>query len=230
MPKLPNCLRRIVLPNPYRKIACLTAPPKPQPVAQPAPRTFKVRSMLIYQNPNNQLDTYFDKTQQALDGFVPKWAKFKLGVDLQIEGNSVLYNETPSITIDPNNRYGIAPIYQACEENYGSYDLWLVYAPFYTPRTRDLWAGFYDWGKMVFNTYVDNFTHKDETYIISEELLHALLDKMGYNYQTSVEKVHNNRSASMADFFDKDGNFLTSGNTRDTVPNSYFITVGGSYL
>lgn len=218
-------LRRQLIATPFKGLTCVT--PYFVPVAQTLPHQFNVKSMLLYSGVLENKYLYFAAMQKKLDNFVTKWAKYKLGIDLTITGDPVVYNDL--VTLDPNNHYGIAPLYQALEQHYNQYNLWLTYVPFYTPRPLQNWAGFYDTNKMVLNTYIDNGTLKDETYLISEEMLHALLDKLGYPYATSVELVHTNRQAGLADFFDSGGNFITSGNTRDLVPNAEFITVGGSY-
>jgi len=174
----------------------------------------------------------FSDMQQTLDRFFEKWAKWKLNQDLTIEGNTLSYRD--DVPIDPEFFYGIGLLYKVCHEFYDNYNLWLVYAPFYTPRGRDLWMGFYDLNKMVFNTYVVNYMdnqpyYKDETYLISEEILHALLHKMGKPSSIFADLVHENRNKGLADFFDKDGNFIKSATTRDYVPESRFMTVGGTY-
>ena len=192
-----------------------------------------IRSICMYEPKYINQEPEYSEMQQSLDRFVEKWAKFKLGLDLIIEGNTLSYND--DVPIDPEFYYGIGLLYKVCFENYNNYNVWLVYAPFYTPRTRDMWMGFYDLNKMVFNTYMVNYNpdgspqYKDESYLISEEMLHALLHKMGKPSSIFADKVHENRNAGLADFFDINGNFIKSGTTRDYVENSKFMAVGGTY-
>jgi len=193
---------------------------------------FNALAVMLY--PIAQINREPDYATKLTDlaKFFTFWAQAKLNINLTLTPKTIAYgNDAPP---DSNDKYGIADMYKVLNQYYNAFDFWLVFAPYYTPRPLRQWAGFYDWGKMVYVTYVDNDTLIDEEYVTSEELLHALLNKIGKPDSIAVELVHTNRSAGLADFWGEraDGSyyFIQSGTTKTDVPERKHITVGGDYV